>query len=348
MLVGDQGGGEGGGHVASVPRGRGFAEAGLRGRMELQIMLLYNVSRLPVIRRRRLLAAPALLLTGPARGQTASPAPVVASFSILADMVRSIGGPAISVAAVVGPDRDAHGFAPRASDQRTLQTSRAAFANGLGFDPWMDRMVRATGFRGPFTKAAEGVATRAMQGGHRHHGSGTATDPHAWQDLGTAPVYARNITAGLAQAFPAEASGLEARAALFVAEAAMLDAWVRAELATVLPERRKVLTSHDAFGYFAAAYGVTFVAPQGISTEAEPSAAQMARLIRQVRDQGIRAVFLENMANPRLLQQLAREAGVEVQGRLYVDALSGPDGPAPSWFAMFRHNVPLLVRAMLQ
>ena len=315
-------------------------------------MLLYNVLRLPVIRRRHLLAAPAVLLPVYARGQTATPAPVLASFSILADMVRSIGGPAISVAAVVGPDRDAHGFAPRASDQRTLQASRAAFANGLGFDPWMDRMVRAASFRGPFTKAAEGVATRAMQGGHSHggggHRHGTAIDPHAWQDLGTAPVYARNIVAGLARALPAEATGLEARAAKFVADAATLDAWVRAEIATVPPERRKVLTSHDAFGYFAAAYGVTFLAPQGISTESEPSAAQMARLIRQVRDQGIRAVFLENMANPRLLQQLAREAGVEVQGRLYVDALSGPDGPAPTWFAMFRHNVPLLVRAMLQ
>lgn len=304
------------------------------------------------MRRRRLLALPALLLPLPVRAQPAAAAPVVASFSVLADMVQSIGGPAVSVSAIVGPDRDAHGFAPRASDQRTLQASRVAFANGLGFDPWMDRMVRAAGFRGPFIKAADGVSTRTMPGGHQQgghrHGSGTITDPHAWQDLGNGAVYARNITAGLARAIPADAEALQARAAQFVAEATRLDAWVKAEIARVPPERRKVITSHDAFGYFAAAYGVTFLAPQGISTEAEPSAAQMARLIRQVRDQGIRAVFLENMANPRLLEQLAREAGVRVQGRLYVDALSGPDGSAPTWFAMFRHNVPLLVAAMLQ
>lgn len=284
--------------------------------------------------RRRAILVAALLLAAKARAEPAGPAPLVASFSILADMLECIGGPAVSVAAIVGPDRDAHGFAPRASDQRALLASRAAFANGLGFDPWIDRMVGAAGFQGPFIRAAEGI-------------SGPAGDPHAWQNLGNASAYAGALVAGLSQAIPAEEEGFRTRARQFIGAAAALDAWVRAEIAKVPRARRKVVTSHDAFGHFAAAYGVTFLAPLGISTESEPSAAAVARLIRQIREEGIRAVFVESMASPRLVEQLAREAGVQVRGRLYADALSGPDGPAPTWFAMFRHNVPLLVQAML-
>jgi zinc/manganese transport system substrate-binding protein len=307
--------------------------------------------------RRSLLAAP-LLLAAPARAQAA--APVVTSFSVLADMVATIGGPAIAVQTIVGPDRDAHGFAPRPSDQRAVGAARAVFANGLGFDPWMDRLVRAAGFNGPFAKAAEGTTPRTMRDTHGHghsHGEGgraqrhthaprVVADPHAWQDLGQAPAYARNISAALKRALPQESAAIDARAADFTARAAETDAWVRAQIATVPDDRRRVLTSHDAFGHFAAAYGVTFLAPQGVSTEGEPSAAEIARLIRQVREQNIRAVFLENMTNPRLLEQVAREAGVTVRGRLYADALSAPGGPADTWPKMFRHNVPLLVQAM--
>jgi zinc/manganese transport system substrate-binding protein len=303
--------------------------------------------------RRTLLALPAVLAAAGARAQAA--APVVASFSILADMVRNIGGPAVSVTDLVGPDRDSHGFAPRPGDQRAVAAARAAFANGLGFDPWMDRLVRAANFRGPFVKAADGVPARTMVDAHGHgHGAGgggrtrTVTDPHGWQDLSTAPVYARNIVAGLSRVLPQEVAAIETRAAALVAAAAETDAWVRREIATVPAERRRVLTSHDAFGHFGAAYGVTFVSPQGLSTAAEPSAADVSRLIRQVREQNIRAVFVESMTSARLVEQIAREAGVRVLGRLYADALSGPDGPAPTWLAMFRHNVPLMVSAMAQ
>jgi zinc/manganese transport system substrate-binding protein len=303
--------------------------------------------------RRSLLVAPFLLAAGTARGQAA--VPVVASFSILADMVRTIGGPTVSVSAIVGADRDTHGFQPRPSDQRTLQGGRAAFANGLGFDPWMDRMVRAVNFRGPFVKAADGVSIRTMRDTHAHrhgHGQGrggaarTVTDPHAWHDLGSARIYARNIAAGLKRVVTGQDAAIDAGAAAFVASAAETDVWVRTQIATVPPDRRRVITSHDAFGYFAAAYGVEFLSPQGVSTESEPSAAEVARLIRQIREQNIRAVFMENMTNPRLIEQVARDAGVPVRGRLFADALSGPDGPAPTWLAIFRHNVPLLVEAM--
>jgi zinc/manganese transport system substrate-binding protein len=171
-------------------------------------------------------------------------------------------------------------------------------------------------------------------------------DPHAWQDLRHGSRYVRVIAAGLAEADPAGAAEYAAGAERYVARLADLDARVRADIAAVPEARRKVVTSHDAFGYFGAAYGITFVAPQGISTEAEPSAAAVAALIRQVRAEGITAVFLENMGNPATLQRLAREAGVTVRGQLYADALSPPDGPAPTYEAMFRHNLSLLVPAM--
>jgi zinc/manganese transport system substrate-binding protein len=171
-------------------------------------------------------------------------------------------------------------------------------------------------------------------------------DPHAWQDLRLGQVYVRNITAALAAADPAGEATYRRNADTFAARLAALDDWVRAQMAAVPEARRKVVTSHDAFGYFGAAYGVQFLAPQGVSTEAEPSAAEVARLIRQIRDQRITAVFMENMANSATLRRVAAEAGVTVGGRLYADALSGPGGPAPDYEAMFRHNVGLMVPAM--
>jgi zinc/manganese transport system substrate-binding protein len=207
--------------------------------------------------------------------------------------------------------------------------------------------------------ATAGITPRMMAAhahGHSHgHSHAPAAqggaprqvpDPHAWQDLRHGITYVRNITAGLVGADAPNAAAYEAATAAYIARLEALDAWVRAEIAAVPEARRKVVTSHDAFGYFGAAYGITFLAPQGVSTSAEPSAADVARLIRLMREQSITAVFMENMANPATLQRLAREAGATVRGRLYADALSEPTGPAPSYEAMFRHNVGLLVPAM--
>lgn len=287
---------------------------------------------------------------------------VVASFSILGDMVRQIGGARVDLQVIVSPDRDAHGFQPRPSDVGALRGGPLVVRNGLGFEPWLDRLLRAAGHRGPIVTATEGITPRAMDatGGHDqgradderrgppHAGArhGGVPDPHAWQDLRLGRIYARTIAAGLAAADPAGAAHYRASAEAYVARLAALDAWVRAQIATVPEARRKVVTHHDAFGYFGAAYGVRFLAPQGVSTEAEPSAAEVARLIRQIRAEGITAVFLETMTNPATLRRLAREAGVRVGGRLYADALSPPDGPAPTYEAMFRHNLALLVPAM--
>ncbi|MGG5811408.1 metal ABC transporter solute-binding protein, Zn/Mn family [Falsiroseomonas sp. CW058] len=305
------------------------------------------------MRRRHLLVLPALSLPTALRAQPARPR-VVASFSILGDMVRQIAGDRVELRVIAGPDADAHGFQPRPSDAEALRGAALVVRNGLGFDAWMDRMLRAAGHRGQVVTATEGIAPRPMAAhGHAHGGAerrGQAPrqvpDPHAWQDLRLGIGYVRTIAAALAAADPAGATAHAAAAERYAARLASLDGWVRAEVATVPEARRKVVTSHDAFGYFGAAYGIAFLAPQGVSTEAEPSAAQVASLIRQVRAEGITAVFMENMGNPATLRRLAQEAGVRVRGQLFADALSGPDGPAPDYEAMFRHNVALLVPAM--
>lgn len=269
----------------------------------------------------------------------AQPRPVlVASFSILGDMLREVAPEGAEIRVLAGADTDAHSFQPRPSQAEALRGAALALRNGLGFDAWFDRLVRASGFRGRLVTASEGIAARpAAPAGHSHGG----VDPHAWQDVALARHYARRIALGL------EAIGLPHRGEAYDARLAALDGWVRAEIARVPPGRRIVLTSHDSFGYFGAAYGVRFLAPQGVSTSAEPSAQAMAALIRQVRAQSITAVFMENIGNPANLQRLAQEAGVRLRGRLHADALSAPDGPAPGYEAMMRHNVGLMVAAML-
>jgi zinc/manganese transport system substrate-binding protein len=302
------------------------------------------------MRRRALLALSGLLLPATARVQPAAdPRPnVVASFSILGDLVRQVAGDAVRLRVIVGPNADAHTFQPRPSDAEALRGAALVVRNGLGFDAWFERMLRAGAYRGPQVVATEGIVPRQMPA-HAHGAAASqrqVPDPHAWQDPRHGMAYLRAIARGLAAADPPRAERYDAAASAAVARLEALDAELRAAIATVPKARRKVLTSHDAFGYFGAAYGIEFLAPQGISTESEPSAAEVARLIRLVREQRVTAVFLENMANPATLNRLAREAGVTVRGRLYADALSEPGGPAASYEAMFRHNIGLLAPAM--
>jgi zinc/manganese transport system substrate-binding protein len=305
-------------------------------------------------RRQILLTLPALAQAARAQAEAAGPVRVVAAFSILGDMVRQIGGDRVALRVIVGPEADAHAFQPRPSDAEALRDADLVVRNGLGFDPWMDRLARAGGHAAPVVTATEGLAPRGLD--HPAHDadrrrrsaapSGGVADPHCWQDLRLGQHYARRIGEGLAAADAGYAARHRAATETYASRLDELDAWVRAQIATVPAARRRVVTGHDSFGYFAAAYGVEFLAPQGVATEAEPSAAQVARLIRLIREQDIKAVFLENIANPATLRRIAAEAGVRVRGRLYADALSGPDGPAPTYEAMFRHNVGLLVPAM--
>jgi zinc/manganese transport system substrate-binding protein len=247
---------------------------------------------------------------------------------------------------LVGPDADAHTYQPRPADARTLAAAQVLVSNGLGYEGWIDRLANAAPFRGRAVVASTGVATikAAAQPGHDHaHG----IDPHCWQDVGRARRYASNIAEGLANADPAGAASIKARAAAYDARLAALDAWVRAEIGRVPPAQRRALIGHDSLRYFAAAYGVTFVSPRGFSTESEPSARDVAALIRLVRAEKLKALFLENMTSPGLVEQIARESGAVVGPRLYSDALSRPGGPAATYEAMMRHNVSALVAGML-
>jgi zinc/manganese transport system substrate-binding protein len=280
-----------------------------------------------------------LALATPALAQ---PRPVlVASFSILGDMLAEVAPQGADIRVLAGPDVDAHHFQPRPSQAEALRGATLALRNGLGLDAWFDRAARGAGFSGVMVTATAGLTARqapaAANTVHRHEGP----DPHAWQDVSLARHYVRQIAAGLG------AAGLAGRAEGYDARLAALDGWIREEIGRVPEARRVVLTSHDSFGYFGAAYGVRFLAPMGVSANAEPSAQAVARLIQQVRAQNVSAVFMENIGNPATLRRLASEAGVSVRGRLYADALSAPGGVAASYEAMMRHNVGLLVPAML-
>ena len=317
-----------------------------------------------------LAASAAFLAAAPA--QAAQPLPVVASFTILADMAAQIGGDKIAVTTLVGPDGDAHVYQPSPSDAKTLARSRLVLVNGLGMEGWLDRLVAASATKAPITVVSQGIAplsmadededegeghddhghekghdhAKAHDEDHGHHHDHGGLDPHAWQDLANGKIYAANIGAALAKADPANAAYYQQRTQDYVARLDALDSWVRSEIARVPEAKRKIVTSHDAFGYFAHAYGVSFLAPVGISTEAEPSAAGMGRLIEQIKQEGVKTVFVESMSSPKLAEVLAKDAGAAVGAAIYSDSLSPKTGPAPSYEAMFRHNVPLFVNAM--
>ncbi|MBP7574587.1 MAG: metal ABC transporter substrate-binding protein [Rhodoferax sp.] len=293
-------------------------------------------------RRFLLASATALALLG-TPAHAADPLPVTASFSILGDLVRVVGAEWVAVTTLVGPDEDAHVFEPKPSDVKTILGSKLLVTNGLGFEPWAGKLAKSAGYKGESVIASKGVKGRAMADEHGH----AESDPHAWQNPNNMVLYVRNIVAGLSRVDPAGASAYQANAEAYVKELQALDSWAKERFAAIPAVKRKVITSHDAFGYFAAHYGIKFLAPQGVSTEAEPSAKQVAQLIRQLQREKIKAVFVENMTNPKLLAQLSKDAGVTVGGAaLYADALSAPDKPGSTYLQMMRHNVTQLAAGM--
>jgi zinc/manganese transport system substrate-binding protein len=281
-------------------------------------------------------------LAPPARAQ--DPLRVVASMSVIADMTRVVGGDRVAVTTLVGPDGDAHAYQPRPSDARAVAAAQAVVINGLGLEGWIARLTDAAGAHARVIVAAEGAAVQ--RAAPAAHGRG-AVDPHAWLDLANGKIYVANIARGLAAVDPAHAPTFRANAEAYARRLDALDAWVRTTLARVPAARRKAITTHDAFRYFGAAYGIAFLAPVGLSTESEPTAAGMARLVRLMKREGITALFVETISDPRLLEQLARDAGAVIGGKLYADALSGPDGPAPSYVALFEHDATTLARGLM-
>jgi len=264
---------------------------------------------------------------------------VVASFSILGDMVHEVAGDKVNLITLVGPNSDAHAYEPTPADAKTVAGANLLIVNGFGFETWQDRLVQASGFKGTIATASEGITPILNK---------DTPDPHAWQDIKNGKLYAINISAALAKADPANAGIYAANAAHYVKTLTAIDEWVKAAIAKVPQAKRRAITSHDALQYFSRAYGVSFIAPMGLNTSGEVSAYYMAQLIDLIKRKEVRAVFMENMTDPRLVKQLVSDGGAVLGGTLYSDALSEPTGPAPTYVEMFRHNVTTLAEAMIQ
>lgn len=360
------------------------------------------------IRLKSALAALTLSLSVPALLHADEPTRVVASFSVLGDMVERIGGEHVDLTTLVGPEGDAHVYQPTPTAARDVAAAEVLIVNGLEFEGWLDRLAEAASFDGTLIVATAGIEPIAFgeddhddhddhdddhddhedkdhdehghddhdghdgheehdehadhgdheehadhdnhaehEGHDDHHGHAHgAFDPHAWQSLQNAIVYVDNITAALAQADPENAADFYKNRAAYVAEIEALDAEIKVTLGALPEDKRTVVTSHDAFGYFAQAYDLEFLAPQGLSTESEPSAADVAEMITQIREKGISAVFVETITDNRLLTQIANETGAAIGGTLYSDALSGEDGPASTYLDMMRHNSQAIAGAL--
>lgn len=265
---------------------------------------------------------------------------VVTSFSILADMTRAVGGEHIQLNNLVGPDSDAHTYETTPDDARAVRQAQLVVENGLGFEPWLDRLVKSTETRAQVIQASRGVIPRSLE-----EDGQTIPDPHAWNNLANADIYVDNIAKALEKLDPANAADYRRNAEAYLKQAHALLAYAKDKLGNLPADRRTLVTSHDAFGYLGQAYGLKLLAPQGLSTEREASATEVAELIRQIREQHIRAVFVENIKDPRLMQQIAEESGAKIGGTLHSDALAS-EGPASTYLGLYRSNVDTLYQAL--
>jgi zinc/manganese transport system substrate-binding protein len=300
-----------------------------------------------ITRRILVVASLAVLIAVPAAAQEPQLAKLkaVATFSVLADLVRNVGGDRVEVTSLVSPNGDAHVYSPTPGDAKTLAAANIIFVNGLGLEGWITRLVTASASKAPTVIATKGVTSRRMEDEDRP--GHLVTDPHAWQSVADAKIYVANIRDGLIAADPAGKAAYQANAAAYLAKLDELEREVKAAIARIPADRRKIITTHDAFGYFGAAYGMSFIAPEGVSTESEASAKDIAKIITQIRKQKIPAVFLENVTDPRLMDRIAHETGATVGGTLYSDALSPPDGPAATYIDMMRHNISQFTKALV-
>lgn len=318
-----------------------------------------------------------LVVGGIVSGASAAELKVVASFSIIADLAKNVGADRVEITALVGPDGDAHVYQPRPSDAAALEGADVVLVNGLEFEGFMSRLIETSGTKASVVEVSKGIeplknaegedehhhegAEHAAAGhdhkhaeteeaghhdheGHHHHG---AFDPHAWQSIHNAETYVKNIADAFCTADKAGCATYTANSEAYLKKLGELETEVKAAVDAIPAEKRTIITSHDAFGYFARDYGLKFIAPEGISTEAEASAADVARLVDQVKEDKASAIFLENITNPRLIEQIAAETGLTVGGTLYSDALSGTDGPAATYIDMFRYNVNTIKSAIV-
>ncbi|MDO9506981.1 MAG: metal ABC transporter substrate-binding protein [Hydrogenophaga sp.] len=298
--------------------------------------------------RRTFIAFATLALTA-LSAQAQASIQAVASFSILGDLVRQVGGDRVQVNVLVGPGSDAHVFQPTPAQARLVGQAQVVFSNGLGFEGWMSRLLKTAGYKGQQVVVSQGIQPIQEAGhkGHKHGGHDHGeTDPHAWQSVGNAKVFVKNIAQGLCRADAAGCEVYERNAKAYVAKLEALDSEIRAAWAPIPAAQRKVITSHDAFGYYARDFSVKFLAPQGVSTESEASPKGVARLVRQIKQEQIKALFVESISDPRLIAQIGRETGVKPSGELFSDSLSAADGAAPTYIDMMRFNTRVLTTAV--
>lgn len=262
---------------------------------------------------------------------------VVASFSILGDMVQQVTGTLADVTTIVGPDADAHVYQPTTADARAVADADVIFVNGLGFETWSDSLIANAGGVARVFVATHGIEPLRVDG---------EIDPHAWNALPNGVVYVQNVAAGMAELDPANAAQYTANAQSYVAQLRRVHNDALSQFSALPENHRTVVTAHDAFGYLADAYGLTFLAPLGIDTEAEPSAQELASLIDQLKQKRAGALFVENVTSPALVKQIARETGLRIGGQLFSDALSERGGPATSYIAMFKHNLEAIINAL--
>jgi zinc/manganese transport system substrate-binding protein len=273
--------------------------------------------------------------TAPVHAQT--PLNVVTSFSILGDFAKNVGGDRISITTLVGSNGDVHVYTPAPADAKKIADAKLVIVNGLGLEGWLPRLVQSSGSKAAIVAAADGIAPLKV---------GSDADPHAWQSVANAKLYVANIRDALVVADPPGAARFLANAEGYLRELDALEREVRAAVAQIPPARRKVISTHDAFGYFAAAYGIAFIAPLGVSTESEPSARDIAGIITQIRTSKIPAVFLENISDVRLIRRISAETGAAIGGSLYSDSLTDEKGEAPTYIELVRHNIKALTSAL--
>lgn len=289
----------------------------------------------------KMLLAAVFALSSMAGLAQAKPIEAVASFTVIADMVQNVGGDHVHVTSLIGPNGDPHAYEPTPNDAQALKRADLVFVSGLHLEGWLDRLIKASGYQGQPVVLSNGIKTRSMEEDGKR-----ITDPHAWNSAANGVVYVRNIISALQKADPANASDYQAKGEHYIQQLEQLDAYARAQIQAIPSDKRKVLTSHDAFGYFGDAYGVTFLSPLGFSTETEASASDVAKLIKQIKQEHVSTYFFENSSDPRLVKQIADASGAQPGGELYVESLSPADGPAPTYAQMFRYNVDKLTAAM--
>jgi zinc/manganese transport system substrate-binding protein len=295
--------------------------------------------------RRILFAAAFALAMGILPATAQEKFPVVASFSIIGDFVKNVGGDRVAIDLLVGPEGDAHVYQPSPADAKRLAAAKVVFINGFKFEGWMDRLIKASGTKANIIVATKGITPREKadedgkdaKKGHSHEHAGV--DPHAWQSIANAKIYAANIRDALIAADPAGKDTYEKNTADYLTKLTALETEIKEGVAKIPAERRKIITTHDAFGYFGAAYGFQFIAPQGVSTESEASARDVAKIIRQIKAQKIPAIFVENISDPRLMQRIAEETSAKIGGKVYSDSLSPAGGPASTYIDMMRNNI---------